>query len=821
LAEIGIVLVGPRACALASRIGAEIPSIHVRPDAIEPLPEDLPSMVRFAADSTFHGADADRWRVMDPDELEGHTAVLWACSQVQATGLHQATSGWDKVLVVAWLDEPALSPAVRAVVERERPVTVLIGGGDGEADPALAQANRAVLAALVRRDQLTTVICNPAPDDVLDVALDAARAPDPIRVPRARPVDVGPALQLPSTWVMPAPPVHFFRLVHVPMGHAQRLPELAVYVAAYKSLRDLLSGPPVDVEGARFLSPEEVRARLPDDGAPERIRSRAIEALGRVRFRGNRPLVDAIEHALRPVVEEVEGIRSAIADVERLRMQHLRAFTAVGIEYTVQALSARLDGIQDPYPVERVAELEGLLSGEGEVGAGGEVHLTAWRRTFAGLACQVAPRGTPGWVVARQMVEERFSLFRGEFAAGLARCVDVLLRRARDPDASPNGDELRALRDRAQRVRESLVDLQERLWERIIEECELAVRADRIVRWVAPKGADLVRLLLARIGTMPESGDLDRLTTEVLTRRPLGMADDRDFERYLQELSRDAHGLVSQVPELPTYETVLLLLLHGRDPPVLRQALAKSQGTEVELHLERPVEPALMNWLTATGMLVVVAPRLKTCAIYWQRLEQMTVDAGQRGRDGFSEHRLGDLLLPVPEGDSVDSLVALSRAASYLMVGLALGVLRVRRQDGLAVHEVVAPRLGLSTRLLLPHGAVHALSADHEALERLRVRVDDALAALGQRSDAHDIVKKLIELSHLGASPSLAAQIGLLGARFEHLEHPIHALLQRAAHSGIAAMMDAMHTSELSQLIRLPRRRTLVDVAQLSSAGVR
>ena len=820
MAEIGIVLVGPKACALAPRIGADIPTIHVRPDAIVPMPEDLPSMVRYAADATFHGADADRWQVLAPEELEERTSVLWACAQVQASGLLQATSSWDKVLIVGWLDEPALPPAVRGVVERERPTTVLLGGNEPDLEPRLAQANRVVLAELVRRDQLTTVICNPVPEEVLDVALDAARAPDPIRVARSRPVDVGPALELPSTWVMPAPPVHFFRLVHVPMGHAQRLPELAVYVAAYKALRDLLSGPPVDVEGARFLSPQEVRARLPPDSVAAELRHRVEEALGRVAFRGTRPLVDAIERALRPVFDEVEGTLAAIADVERLRMQHLRAFTAVGIEYTVQALGSRLDGIRDPYPVEHLERLTALMSGEADVGEAGEVHLTAWRRTFAGLSCQVAPRGTAGWVVARQMVSERFGLFRSEFAASLSRSVETLLKRARDPDASPSGDELRALRDRAERVRESLVDLQDKLWERILEECDLAVRDDRIVRWVAPEGADLARLMVARISSLPEAGELDRLTTQVLTRRPLGMADDRDLERYLQELSRDAHGLVSQITELPSYETVLLLLLQGRDPPVLRQALAKSQGTEVELHLERPVEPALMNWLTATGMLVVVAPRLKTCAIYWQRLERMTHEEGQRGRDGATEHRLGDLLLPLPEGDTVGSLVALSQAAAYLLVGLAVGVLRVRRRDGMAVHEIVAPRVGLKGGLLLPHGAVHALAADPDGLARLRTRVHGALAGLAQRSDAHDIVQKLMELSHLGASPSLAAQIGLLGTRFEHLEHPIHALLQRAAHAGVASMMDALHTSELEQLVRLPRRRSLVDVAQLSSAGM-
>src|SRR5690606_12692733 len=135
------------------------------------------------------------------------------------------------------------------------------------------------------------------------------------------------------------------------------------------------------------------------------------------------------------------------------------------------------------------------------------------------------------------------------------------------------------------------------------------------------------------------------------------------------------------------------LVLQGRDPPVLRQALARSAGAEVELHLERPVEPALMNWLTATGMLVVVAPRLQTCAIYWQRAESLSPPTLELRRNALTEHRLSDLVLPPPEGDTVASLVAAVRAVVCLLVGLVVGELTVDRREGLGVHRLEAREL--------------------------------------------------------------------------------------------------------------------------------
>ena len=235
----------------------------------------------------------------------------------------------------------------------------------------------------------------------------------------------------------------------------------------------------------------------------------------------------------------------------------------------------------------------------------------------------------------------------------------------------------------------------------------------------------------------------------------------------------------------------------------------------MELHLERPVEPALMNWLTATGMLVVVAPRLKTCAIYWQRLEKVSTSGAQLARGATTEHRLADLVAPVPEGDTVESLAALTRAAVYLQVGLVLGALRVRKPEGLSVYELRGRAVGVPSRTLLPYGGLHALASSDDVLQRLGQRIDESVAALPLRRDATDIVRRLIELSHLGPAPALQAQLGIVGPRFEHLEHPIAAMMTRYTDTAIAVMMDSLHTSEIEQLVRLPRRRRLGDLLQL------
>jgi len=358
-----------------------------------------------------------------------------------------------------------------------------------------------------------------------------------------------------------------------------------------------------------------------------------------------------------------------------------------------------------------------------------------------------------------------------------------------------------------------------RLEERILAACEQAVRDDRFVRWAAPDAAQLRDLLASRIGSLPVGPLLDRLVTEALSRRPLGMADDREFETYLAELAIAVHGVSAIVDDPPSYESVLLLVLQGRDPPVLRQALARSAGAEVELHLERPVEPALMNWLTATGMLVVVAPRLQTCAIYWQRAESLSPPTLELRRNALTEHRLSDLVLPPPEGDTVASLVAAVRAVVCLLVGLVVGELTVDRREGLGVHRLEARELEVPPHVLIPHGALHWLVHDGDATARLRSRIERCLASLATRPDAAETVRKLVELSTLGPSPTLAAQLGLFGARFEHLEQPVQALLQATTHRAIAAMVDVLHSDALRELVRVPHRRSLLDVQQLGPSG--
>jgi len=819
LAELGLVIVGPVASRLNLDIGEGIPVVKVRSEPITPIDEDLSAMVGYAATGTFHGPDADRWKLLTDQQLRSSTEMLWACAQVQSAAVAQAASQWDRVLIVSWVDEPGVTPIARQLATLKRPVTVLLGGSIDESRGAPIRRNQVVLAELLRQDGITNVIYNPEPERVLDVAMESARSPEPLSIARSKPVDLGPLLDLPPTWCLPAAPVQFFHLVHVPMGYAAGLPELSVNVAAYRALHDLVTGPPVDIAGAEVVSPDEARAKLPSGDVHSDIQGRIREALEQVRFRGSEMLVEQIEDVLRPILDEVTEIARSVVEVERNRLHHLRQFTAVGINYTCQNLSSRLDAIRETYPRSLVDELDELISGTTPAADDGTVHISNWRKTFAGLHSYVVRRSVPGSGVAVALVKERFDLFKSEYSASMARILGALVERARDPEAPASSRELRSLRERAIAVRTSIEEALARLDEKIDTQCEQAVRDDRLVRWAAPTGAQLRTLLSARIQSLPCAAELDSIGTEALARRRLGMADDRDFEGFQQELAVAVHGLAEAVQKIPSYEACLLVVLHGRDPPVLRQALAKSAGSEVELHLERPVEPALMNWLTATGMLVVVAPRLQTCAIYWQRAEAMSIPGAETSRSAQTEHRMADLVLPPPEGDNVSTLVGLVRAACYVLVGLVVGELRVVRHESLSVHEVVSDDLGLPELVLLPHGALHLFAHDAERLVRLRGRLEQRIAGLPLRADGTETVGKLIELATLGPSPTLAAQIGLYGARFEHLEHPIHAMLQVHANLAVAAMVDCLHSEDLAKLTRPRNRRALLDVQQLGPSG--
>ena len=608
MAELGVVIVGPVASRLKLDVGEDVPVVRVRSEPITPIDEDLAAMVGYAATGTFHGPDADRWKLLSEEQLRSSTEMLWACAQVQSTAIAQAASQWDRILIVSWLDEPGVAPIARQLATLKRPVTVLLGGVVDPSRAAQIRRNQVVLGELLRREGITTVIYNAEPERVLDVALESARSPSPLSIARSKPVDLGPVLDLPPTWCLPAAPVQFFHLVHVPMGYAAGLPELSVNVAAYRALRDLITGPPVDIAGAEVASPEEARARLPEGDVQADTQNRLRAALDQVKFSGSDLLVEQIEDLLRPILDDIAEVARAVVDVERLRLHHLRQFTAVGINYTCQNLSTRLDAVRETHPRSLVDELDELLTGEFASSDDGTIHISNWRKTFAGLHSYVVKKSQPGSGVAVAMVKERFELFKSEYSASIARILSMLVERAREPDAPASSRELRSLRERAIAVRTSLEEALARLDEKINVQCDQAVRDDRLVRWAAPAGEQLRTLLSTRIQSLPCAAELDRLATDALSRRRLGMADDRDFEGFQQELAVAVHGLAEAVQEIPSYESCLLVVLHGRDPPVLRQALAKSAGSEVELHLERPVEPALMNWLTATGMLVVVAP---------------------------------------------------------------------------------------------------------------------------------------------------------------------------------------------------------------------
>lgn len=817
MAELGLVLVGPRATGLQVEAGDDVPVLKVRSEVILPLEEDLAAMVGYAASSTFHGADADRFELLDPANAAASTEMLWGCAQVQSAGIHQATASWDHVLVVGWADEPALLPTVRILAGQKRPITVLLGGEPSELPQGAVRRSHVVLADLLRNETINSVIHNPDPERVLDIAMDAARHPDAQRsAVRVRPVDLGPALDLPPTWCMPAAPAVIHELVHVRMGYAELLPALALDVATWRALHELAHGPPVDVGATDETG---ARGRLPDGDVHEAIRHALASALDEVVLRGNEPLVEQLARVLRPVTRRIEDLLDAVRDVERSRLAGVRSFAAAGIHYTVHSLSGRLDTIRDPYPVELVEQLEVLL--HGEASGDGAAHVTEWRRVFAGVTSGIVPVGTPGARVARKLVEDRFAVFKAEFTSAIAERIDRLVTRARNPEAPPSTVELRALKQRAERVRDAIDEALARLDERITRGCEQAVVDDRFVRWTCPDGAALRQLLLNRIQALPEVALMDRLATEALTRRALGMADDRDFEVYLAELAREVHGLQERARATrgePTYESVLLLLLQGRDPPVLRQAIARSASAEVELRLERPVEPALMNWLTATGMLVVVAPRLRTCAIYWQRSDHFSQPSAERDRVAITEHRIADLALPPPEGDSVTGLVALVRAVVALIVGLVVGELTVVRREGLAVYELRSRVVELPPLTLVPHGAIHALAADPERLTRIRQRIERRIVELPLRADAREATRKLVELATLGPSPTLAAQLGLYGARFEHLEQPIHALLRNECERALAVLVDCLSAHDLERVATPPQRRALLDLLQLAPA---
>jgi hypothetical protein len=164
-------------------------------------------------------------------------------------------------------------------------------------------------------------------------------------------------------------------------------------------------------------------------------------------------------------------------------------------------------------------------------------------------------------------------------------------------------------------------------------------------------------------------------------------------------------------------------------------------------------------------------------------------------------------------------MVALVRATVGLLMGLVLGEVGLHRREGLAVHELHATALELPPQTVLPHGALHLLANDPERLARLTRRVERRIAELPLRADAAESVKKLVELASLGPSPTLSAQVGLFGARFDHLQHPVNAQLQLQAARSLSVLVDCVDSGTLAQLAQPPARRVLLDVHQLCPSG--
>ncbi|MCA9571948.1 MAG: hypothetical protein KC656_29120, partial [Myxococcales bacterium] len=429
MADIGVIAVGPEAAGLRYR-HLSVPAEIVAAEPVRPVEEDLEGLIGEIAPTLFEGADADRWSHLPSHELAQQTDPLWCASQVATDDPARRAYGWKRVLVVAWTDEDALTPTLRAL-PRDALITVLLGGRARREDPRVRR-NLVVLADLCRRGRVAAIIHNPEPQRVLEVALETARSPTLMDYPRPPAVDIGTLCGVEPAFVYPEPEVPVFGLVHVPLGMAQQVPTLMRDLAARAALHALLHGPPVEVEGVPVLDLEALRETLPEGDVFDAFRKKLLDVLGQVRFKGEEPLVEGIARALRPLKAEITEIAQTAAAIESHRILRMRAFGAAGIHYTAQRLRAQLDDVgADPVP-QGIPELHALLSGDLLPTPAG-MHPLAWRQVFAGVPSYIVRRGQPGWQVARELVSDRFSRFKGEFASAVATALARSVRRARDP----------------------------------------------------------------------------------------------------------------------------------------------------------------------------------------------------------------------------------------------------------------------------------------------------------------------------------------------------------------------------------------------------
>jgi len=812
LADLGILVVGPDAGAMRMA-QLDYPVHRVCGEPIVPLDADMRTLARESALALFSGADADRWRLVSDRLLPENTEVLWAASQVASADVQRVTDSWECVLVISWVHEPALLPVVRSL--RGKPVTVLLGGRP-RSDDAAVRRNHTVLADLLRSGQVTNVVHVLEPDRVLEVAVDAARNPMVQDYPRRKAVDIGPHLGIRATWAIPAPSVPIHRLVHVPLGQATQLPQLVVDLAAYEALRNVFAGPPVDVEGVPVRDLEALRAELPPGEVFAQYRQRINRALETVEFQGEEPLIEQITRVLRPIDADIRHAVRVADEIESNRITRLKAFGAAGVGYTAQRLRAQLDDVGDSQSRWTNLDLMALLEGELEPGDTG-ASVLSWRNTFAGVPSYIVRRGSPGWQVARRMVQDRFSSFRAEFATTVASALEARVGAAADPGSPLPRQAIQALHDRAVRVRDALQEVLVTLNGRILAGCEIALRQDGLLEWVTEDAERLRGILEHNLSRYAVTTELERTATVAMTRRPLGMANAADFDVYLTEIVESASTLSHTATAIPSYTDVLRCVLSTHDPDDLRIHLTNAQGMDPVLSLQKNTPPELMEWFQRTGMKIEVRTG-EPCAIYWDDASDLSSPVAELGRHGASEHLLDDLLLPPPEGDTPQSLAVLAESVVLLITGLVVGELDVTGEEG--VRALLVTGGGLPPHCFLPHGAIHQLAAATDVRASLASRVALRLDALAAAPDAEEALLKLIELAALGPSTRLLAQIGLDRPRYKHLMPAVRVLFERNSRRAIVAMIDHMRSEEVEGLCAQPRRHAIVDVLQLGPMGV-
>lgn len=764
MAEVGVVLVGSD---LPSWTTDRVPVRRI--DATPPRRAPPASARDVAARALFDGADADRWHAV-PAEGRSDGALLWVVQAVQTHSFESWMPNVERVLVVGWVDELALVPTIRQI---GLPCCVMLLGHPAHRDLARVQATHAVLAQLVRDRQVSRVwtVTERVPQLSVwvPIAITLSEHASAAEVGAPVELDPGPWLELPSVPLFGAPPVPFDGLTRVELGRTGSLGRAALLASAHDVLRQLCDAEP-GFRPTTELPPHD----LPDLGAADRIGDEIRRALAQVQLRGTEPLVDQLEHALRPVAAQVDRVCEAITAAERARLAGLQTFPAYGIFRTVEGLREALAGIAQLYPAEHLRGLALLLDGTPDsLEDSDQVHVNAWRRAFAGLPSGVFPRGAPGARLARRLVRERFAQFRTSFAAEVSAHVHALLTRARDPDAPASSVELGLLLQRAERVQDAVLLVCTNLRDRAHADAEAAMREDPVSRSVSRDPGQLVDALR---GNRAGASALRARFTDVLRGFRVGPLQSAPFEDRLRALVAALHEVPDQVPP-PSYGQTAGAIVG--DTQARRFATVVGGGGVGEVHVGADLADAdeLVAWLATAGFPSRRVPTPFSTVIVWRPY------AGRRGpapgRRATTEHRLKDLLLPDPGGDSVAWLIALARSITVVLAAVAVGQLRLRplgggnawQVDGAGLEDPVPPVLPVDLVVRLAHR-----EGARDALERAVVGRLDALATA---QHAAVPVGRLLDLVRRGVPPRMRAQLGFEDRYARVLDTLVPPLLSR------------------------------------------